>query len=141
MKASADVLSRGYSFSMRLCHPPEAVPIPSISCCVSNHHNLFYQIQNALAFNRDTCCHLVLCLQLLPFHFMFILFSVIFSIFFPTDLAYYIYSKVTEKMRQVLSRSWNVFTAINFLHKLQISMISQSVSLQQVQMVCQRQTL
>jgi hypothetical protein len=45
-----------------------AVPVPSISCCVLNHHNLFYQIQNALAFNRDTCCHLALCLWLLPFH-------------------------------------------------------------------------
>ncbi len=38
-----------------------AVPVPSIGCCVLNHHNIFYQIQNALAFNQDTCCHLVLC--------------------------------------------------------------------------------
>ncbi len=45
-----------------------AVPVPSISCCVLNHHNLFYQIQNALVFNRDMCCHLALCLLLLPFH-------------------------------------------------------------------------
>jgi hypothetical protein len=45
-----------------------AVPVPSISYCVLNHHNLFYQIQNALDFNRDTCCHLALCLQLLPLH-------------------------------------------------------------------------
>ncbi len=28
-----------------------AVPVPSISCCVLIHNNLFYQIQNALAFN------------------------------------------------------------------------------------------
>ncbi len=48
-----------------------AVPVPSISCCVLNHHNLFYQIQNGLAFNRDTCCHLALCLWLLPFHWGF----------------------------------------------------------------------
>ncbi len=48
--------------------PQMAVPVPSISCCVLIHHNLFYQIQNALAFNRDTCCHLALCLRLLPFH-------------------------------------------------------------------------
>ncbi len=48
-----------------------AVPVPSISCCVLNHHNLFYQIQNALAFNQDTCCHLALCLQLLSFHCMY----------------------------------------------------------------------
>jgi len=44
------------------------VPVPSISCCVLNHHNLFYQIHNALAFNWNMCCHLALCLQLLPFH-------------------------------------------------------------------------
>jgi hypothetical protein len=42
-----------------------AVPVPRISCCVLNHHNLFYQIQNGLAFNWDTCCHLALCLWLL----------------------------------------------------------------------------
>ncbi len=51
----------------------KAVPVPSISCCVLNHHNLFYQIQNALPFNRDTCCHLAHCLQLLPllpFHWL-----------------------------------------------------------------------
>jgi hypothetical protein len=28
---------------------------------ISNHHNLFYQIQNALAFNWVTCSHLALC--------------------------------------------------------------------------------
>jgi len=51
-----------------------AVPVPSFSCCVLNHHNLFYQISNALAFNRDTCCHLALCLWLLPFHCSFLQF-------------------------------------------------------------------
>ncbi len=35
-----------------------AVPVPSMSCCVLNHHNLFYQIQNALAFHWDLCYHL-----------------------------------------------------------------------------------
>ncbi len=45
-----------------------AVPVPSISCCVLNHHNLFYQMQSALAFKWDMCCHLALCLRLLPFH-------------------------------------------------------------------------
>ncbi len=48
-----------------------AVPIPSISCCVLNHHNLFYQIQNVLAFKWDMCCHLALCLQLLPFNYKY----------------------------------------------------------------------
>ncbi len=45
-----------------------AVPVPSLRCCVLNHYNLFNQIQNVLAFNWDTSCHLALCLQLLPFH-------------------------------------------------------------------------
>ncbi len=45
----------------------QSIFAPSISM-VWNHHNLFYQIQNALAFNWDTCCHLALCLWLLPFH-------------------------------------------------------------------------
>jgi hypothetical protein len=48
-----------------------AVPIPSISCCVLNHHNLFYQIQNVLAFKWDMCCHLALCLQLLPLYYKY----------------------------------------------------------------------
>jgi hypothetical protein len=56
--------------AIRLCHPPDGSTSPSISCCVLNHHNLFYQIQNAPAFNQDTCCHLGLCLRLLPFHYL-----------------------------------------------------------------------
>jgi hypothetical protein len=47
-----------------------AVPVPSISICVLTHHNLFYLIQIALAFNWDTCCHLAHCLWLLPFHWV-----------------------------------------------------------------------
>jgi hypothetical protein len=56
-----------------------AVPVPSISCCVLNHHNLFYQILNAPAFNRDMCCHLALCLGLLPFHLIMTLFIIVNS--------------------------------------------------------------
>ncbi len=52
----------------------QTVTVPSISCCFLNHHNLFYQIQNALAFNGDMCCHLALCLQLLLFHFIIFLY-------------------------------------------------------------------
>ncbi len=66
----APLIFRSIPFLMfKLCHLSEwgsvthqmAVPVPSISCCVLNHHDLFYQIQNALDFNRDTCCHLALC--------------------------------------------------------------------------------
>jgi hypothetical protein len=89
-----------------------AVPVPSISCCVLNHHNLFYQIQSALAFNRDTCCHLALCLLLLPFHsseFVSYLFVcdllhththiyMYISIFIHTDIYIHIYTHIhTQK--------------------------------------------
>ena len=45
-----------------------AVPVPSISCCVFNNNDFFYQEPNELAFNWDTCCHLVICLQLIASH-------------------------------------------------------------------------
>ena len=45
-----------------------AVPVPSISWCVSYQLKEICNEKNALAFNRDRCCHLVLCLQLIPFH-------------------------------------------------------------------------
>ncbi len=56
---------------MKLCHPPDGSTSPKYKVLI--HHNLFYQIQNALAFNRDMCCHLVLCLRLLPFHYQVLL--------------------------------------------------------------------
>ncbi len=45
-----------------------AVPVPSISCCIFNNNDFFYQDPNELAFNRDTCCHLVICLWLIASH-------------------------------------------------------------------------
>ena len=45
-----------------------AVPVPSISCCIFNNKDFFYQEQNELAFNRDTCCHLVICWLLIASH-------------------------------------------------------------------------
>ncbi len=45
-----------------------AVPVPSINCCVYNNNYYFFQEQNELAFNWDTCCHLVICLQLIASH-------------------------------------------------------------------------
>ncbi len=46
-----------------------AVPVPSISCCIFNNNDFFYQEPNELAFNWDTCCHLVICLRLIASHF------------------------------------------------------------------------
>ncbi len=54
---------------MRRCHPPDDSTSPKYKLlCFKLENNLFCQIKNALAFNRDMCCHLVLCLRLLPFH-------------------------------------------------------------------------
>jgi len=46
-----------------------AIPVPSISCCVFNNNNFFYQEPNELAFNWDACCHLVICLRLIASHY------------------------------------------------------------------------
>jgi hypothetical protein len=43
-----------------------AVPVQSISFCIFNNQ-FFFQVQNALAFNQDNGCHLVLCLLLIIF--------------------------------------------------------------------------
>ncbi len=60
--------------SMRRCHPPDGSTSPKYKLlCFKLENHLFCQIKNALAFNRDTCCHLVLCLRLLPFHWLSLL--------------------------------------------------------------------
>ncbi len=63
-----------------------AASVPSISCCVLNHHDLFYQIHNALAFNRDTCCHLALSLQLLPFHCIALAYTTSFNMLYGSEV-------------------------------------------------------
>jgi len=45
-------------FLMRLCHPPDGSTSPK------------YRLLCFIAFNRDRCCHLVLCLRLIPFHYV-----------------------------------------------------------------------
>ncbi len=53
---------------MRLCHPPYGSTSPKykLLCFITAKINC--KEKNALAFNRDRCCHLVLCLRLIPFH-------------------------------------------------------------------------
>ena len=54
---------------MRLCHPPDGSTSPKYKLlCFITTKKILHK-KNALAFNRDWCCHLVLCLQLIPFHF------------------------------------------------------------------------
>jgi hypothetical protein len=74
---------------MRLVNPQMAVPVPSISCCVFNNADFFYQELNELAFNRDTCCHLVICLRLLASHWSFWLLVILFA----ENIVCYIFSR------------------------------------------------
>ncbi len=55
---------------MRLCHPPDGSTSPKYKLlCFIRTKNIWKE-KNALAFNWDRCCHLVLCLWLIPFHFL-----------------------------------------------------------------------
>jgi len=54
---------------MILCHPPDGSTSPKdkLLCFITT--KFFCKEKNALSFNRDRCCHLVLCLRLIPFHY------------------------------------------------------------------------
>ncbi len=56
---------------MRLCHPPDGSTSPKYRLLCFITTKIFCKEKNTLAFNRDRCCHLVLCLQLIPFYFWF----------------------------------------------------------------------
>jgi len=53
----------------RLCHPPDGSVSPKykLLCFITIKKNC--KEKNALALNRDRCCHLVLCLRLILFHY------------------------------------------------------------------------
>jgi hypothetical protein len=53
---------------MRLCHPPDGSTSPKYKLLCFITAKKFCKEKNALALNRDRCCHLVLCLWLIPFH-------------------------------------------------------------------------
>jgi hypothetical protein len=57
-----------YLRPMRLCHPQDGSTSPKYKLLCSITTKNFSNKKNALAFNRDRCCHLVLCLRLIPFH-------------------------------------------------------------------------
>jgi hypothetical protein len=54
--------------TMRLCHPPDGSTSPKYKLLCFITTKKICNEKNALAFNRDKCCHLVLCLWLIPFH-------------------------------------------------------------------------
>jgi hypothetical protein len=55
---------------MRLCHPPDGSTSPKYKLLCFKTTKQICKEKNALAFNRDRCCHLVLCLWLIPFHYI-----------------------------------------------------------------------
>jgi hypothetical protein len=55
-------------FAMRLCHPPDGSTSPKYKLLCFITTKFFCKEKNTLAFNRDTRCHLVLYLRLIPFH-------------------------------------------------------------------------
>ncbi len=54
--------------TMRLCHPPDGSTSPKYRLLCFITTKKICKEKNTLAFNRDRCCPLVLCLRLIPFH-------------------------------------------------------------------------
>ncbi len=52
----------------RNCQPPDGSTSPKYKLLCFITTKKICKEKNALAFNKDRCCHLVLCLRLLPFH-------------------------------------------------------------------------
>ncbi len=55
---------------MRLCHPPDGSTSPKYKLLCFITTTKICKVKNALAFNWDRCCHLGLCLRLIPFHLL-----------------------------------------------------------------------
>ncbi len=56
---------------IRLCHPPDGSTSPKYKLLCFITTKKICKEKNALAFNRDRCCHLVLCLRLILIHSKF----------------------------------------------------------------------
>jgi hypothetical protein len=65
---SSSMSVRTGALLMRLCQPPDGSTSPKYKLLCFVTIKFFCKEKNALAFNRDRCCHLVLCLRLIPFH-------------------------------------------------------------------------
>ncbi len=55
---------------MRLCHPPDGSTSPKYKLLCFATTKTICKEKNALAFNCDRCCHLVLCSWLIPFNYL-----------------------------------------------------------------------
>ncbi len=54
-----------------LYHSPDGITNPKYKLLCFITTKFFCKEKNALAFNRDRCCHLALCLRLIPFHWTY----------------------------------------------------------------------
>ncbi len=64
-----DILAPDWLFSIGLHQPLDGITNPKYKLkCFLTTNIFFFKEKKALAFNRDRCCHLAFCLQLIPFH-------------------------------------------------------------------------
>jgi hypothetical protein len=67
--AVANTLAYYNKATMELCHPLEGVTNLEYNLlCFLTPNKIIFSKWKALAFNRNRCCHLTLCLQLILFH-------------------------------------------------------------------------
>jgi hypothetical protein len=94
-------------FSMRLCHPRDGSTSPKYKLLCFITTKKICKEKNALAFNRDRCCHLVLCLRLIPFHWASHLKYRYFNIDIPTyELAHADYFNPTNLLIRRLTNTF-----------------------------------
>jgi hypothetical protein len=67
-RLTSDKHSSLFIWLIWLYHPLDGVTNPRYKLLHFSTITFFYKEKKALAFNRDRCCHLALCLQLILFH-------------------------------------------------------------------------
>ncbi len=68
---------------IRLCQPPDGSTSPKYKLLYFITTKKICKEKNVLAFNWDRCCHLVLCLRLIPFHWAQVLSNMLLLIHSP----------------------------------------------------------
>jgi hypothetical protein len=94
--------------SMRLGHPPDGSTSPKYKLLCFITTKKICKEKNTLAFNQDRGCHLVICLQLIPFHslsFLSLFYSVSLPFFlsFPYALSLFLFVSLFNSLSYSLS--------------------------------------
>jgi hypothetical protein len=102
---------------MVLDHPLDGITNPKYKLLHFLTTKVFCKEKKALAFNRDRCCHLVLCLQLMLFHCMILLksdFNVLSLCFdiFGFRFGLFLEKEGKRATRPIMFWSWNVPTFV-----------------------------